>query len=420
MIRISDDTIKSNNSKSKLVYLERIGLLLIPVEGRSKRPVRKNWQNHPESAAWFEVNPGHNVGVLLGSASDGVVDIDLDDPIARRLASRILPPTGMVFGRLSNPSSHYIYRVEDDPGGTQQFQFSNHGMLCEYRSDGAQTVFPPSIHESGEEIEFVSMGDPGEVTREVLINAVGRLAAATVLAKLWAEGSRHDLALALSGALLNAKWDQDDVSNFIDAICYGADDDERADRIGGVRGTVRKLHRNEPVTGWPTLAGIIGEEAARKVAEWLEVEFSDRDHSSELVEANAFKLPEGASPYTELSNAKRFCRQHQQDCFFHSGLRKWFVWDGRRWTSSTAGTIEKMGHETVESMGIEAAKNGQEAMRWAANSCSSKGVDAMLKMAQPYLSKSARVLDRKPYLLNCLNGTLDLRTGSLEHITNPT
>lgn len=37
----------------------------------------------------------------------------------------------------------------------------------------------------------------------------------------------------------------------------------------------------------------------------------------------------------------------------------------------------------------------------------------MLKMAQPYLSKSASDLDRKPYLFNCQNGTLDLRTGKL-------
>ena len=39
-------------------------------------------------------------------------DIDLDYPLAIPIAKEILPPTGMIAGRLSNPSSHYFYKAE--------------------------------------------------------------------------------------------------------------------------------------------------------------------------------------------------------------------------------------------------------------------------------------------------------------------
>ena len=34
-----------------------------------------------------------NVGLLLGEASGGLVAVDLDDPVARKLAETFLPPT---------------------------------------------------------------------------------------------------------------------------------------------------------------------------------------------------------------------------------------------------------------------------------------------------------------------------------------
>ena len=77
---------------------------------RSKRPKPKDWQkrtaadNDPTEFA-----EGNNYGVVLGDASSGLVDIDLDCDLARKLAPYFLPPTGWIFGRSGAPRSHYLY-----------------------------------------------------------------------------------------------------------------------------------------------------------------------------------------------------------------------------------------------------------------------------------------------------------------------
>src|SRR5207248_2910327 len=112
-----------------------------------------------------------NIGVLLGEASNGLTDLDLDCGEAIALAPRLLPSTSAVFGRKSSRGSHRLYYSSltatlnfDDPlvakrngkGGLK-------ARLLEIRSSGAQTVFPGSIHESGEEITWERDGEPAHV-----------------------------------------------------------------------------------------------------------------------------------------------------------------------------------------------------------------------------------------------------------------
>lgn len=391
--------------------LQRVGARMIPVAPNSKNPIRKNWSENAENAEWFKANPDHNIGVVLGEASGGLVDIDLDDTIAKALAHLFLPPTAMIFGRRSSPSSHYIYRIQGQPGKTEKFQFGNLGMLCEYRSEGSQTVFPPSTHPTGEKIEFECDGDPLVISRAELIGAVSKLAAATLIAHSWVDGNRHQLALAISGSLSRAGWEPFEVSKFIDAICLVANDSERIDRVRAVKDTIDKHAEGRSVTGWPSVAEYIGEEKASRIAAWLGVEFDNQRLVG--IEPSLFDLMGGeTASYTDLGNARRFCEQNGDHCFFHSGFGKWFVWDGRRWSPSTAGAIEKLGHQVALGLFADAA-GSKEALRWAEQSCSATRVDAMLKMAQPYLSKCVEDLDRAPLLFNCLNGTVDLRTGQL-------
>ena len=82
-------------------------------------------------------------------------------------------------------------------------------MLVEYRSTGTQTIFPGSIHPSGEPIEWEEFDDPLPIDGRVLKDTVAKLAAAALMARHWPEeGSRQNAALALAGGLLHAGWDQ--------------------------------------------------------------------------------------------------------------------------------------------------------------------------------------------------------------------
>lgn len=107
---------------------------------------------------WWRTWPNANVGVVLGATSRNLVDIDLDSPEALRWTPRVLPAT-LTFGRKSKPQSHWIYCVTDVAPATEQLRdLGAGGMLLELRSDDGgketQTMFPPSIHPSGEEVEW--------------------------------------------------------------------------------------------------------------------------------------------------------------------------------------------------------------------------------------------------------------------------
>ncbi|OAI56434.1 hypothetical protein AYO47_09020, partial [Planctomyces sp. SCGC AG-212-M04] len=148
---------------------------VIPIPYRSKNPNRKGWEKlriTAESVPQFFNGKPQNVGVLLGQVSGGLVDVDLDHQLAVELAPKHLPPTPAIFGRASKARSHWIYRVQG-PIETTKFRSKSAGMLVEVRSDGMQTVFPPSTHESGEPIGWdEAYGDPAEIIAQTLLDAV--------------------------------------------------------------------------------------------------------------------------------------------------------------------------------------------------------------------------------------------------------
>ncbi len=256
-------------------YLQR-GWQIIPIPAGRKQPVIKEWQNlrltEDDLPAYFSDGP-INFGVLLGDPSGGLVDIDLDAPEAVRLASFFLPPTGCIFGRASKPRSHWLYRTNPSLT-TKKFQFSTPGskrptMLVEVRSTSCQTVIPPSIHPEGELVRFDADGEPADIEEVTLMRAVKRLAAASLLARYWSEGSRHDAALALAGGLIRSGWSQDEVGQFIQAVATAAEDPEVTDRVRAVHDTVVRLQSNEVCTGWPRLAELVGSDVVSQVQQWL-------------------------------------------------------------------------------------------------------------------------------------------------------
>ena len=100
--------------------------------------------------------------MLLASA---VVDVDLDCAEAIRAAPYLLPRTARFGHAPSKPASHYIYRSDlaaTEDRAAVKFIGSDKFGLLELRMGAAglaaQTVFPPSVHTSGEPIEWEGGG----------------------------------------------------------------------------------------------------------------------------------------------------------------------------------------------------------------------------------------------------------------------
>ncbi len=256
------------------------GWALIPVPHKQKRPIFRDWQHlrltADELANAFPTPT--NVGVLLGEPSGGLIDIDLDSSEAPLLADRFLPPTDAVFGRAAAPRAHRLY-LTDEAIPTAKFRDpivpTDHAraMLVELRSIGAQTLVPPSVHPSGEEIIWASNGEPVEVGADALQRAVARLAAGALLARHWpAAGNRHEAALALSGGLLRAGWKAEETADFVWHIAIAAGDEEADDRRRAVLSTSDTIATGQRITGWPTLARLIDRRVVDRARAWLQAD----------------------------------------------------------------------------------------------------------------------------------------------------
>ena len=399
-----------------LAYQAR-GWSPVPVRLGQKSPIGNDWQKQRLTAEEIpsRFRDGmHNVGVLLGEPSGNLVDIDLDAPEAAGLADALLPPTDFIFGRKSKPRSHRFYRTTETRK-TKQFKAPDGTMLVELRATGGQTVVPPSIHPSGERVEFDCNGGPVSIAGQDLERAVSRLAAATLLARSWPkQGSRHQAALALAGGLLRAGWSTEEAAIFIHAVAEAAGDEEVEDRVQAVASTGTRLDGGGDATGWPQLIELVGKKTVDAVVKWLGIR-SHRDQGASHATASGSEEVEARSDY---GNAQRLVKRHGQDLRYCHG-RGWFVWDEKRWAPDDSGEVMRRAKDTVRAIGEDAIQvNGDGRvllLKHALASESAARINAMISLAESeaVVATTPVQLDTDPFVLNVLNGTIDLRTGEL-------
>jgi hypothetical protein len=307
-------------------YQQRRGWAPIPVNGKKPcDPVtgreRARWPTlrltSAEIPGEFASPTVTGVGNILGEASKNLADVDLDCAEARAAADQLLPVTRSIFGRPGAPRSHWIY-VVDTPRSSTQFldiarknvagdaeESERAAMLVEFRCEGSQTVFPPSLHlETGERIEWIEDGEPTPVNTAELHRGVTLVAVASLLAREWprGKGNRHHLALAVAGFLLRAHVGVEDVERVIRFAAQWAADDDVRDRVKAVETTLKALCDGAEATGGPRIAEILSDAVLRRLTTWVPPHLfklmlleSRRAHAR----ARAYRTEEGPWPDDE-------------------------------------------------------------------------------------------------------------------------
>lgn len=130
------------------------------------------------------------------------------------------------------------------------------------------------------------------------------------------------------------------------------------------------------------------------------------------------EAPEGSAyNLTDLGNSERFIKQHGQNVRFVPALGIYLIWNGTHWVKDESLEIERLAKQTIKSIYSEAGeatgKDSQEIAKWAIRSESRDRLTAMLAHARSELVISHEALDKRPDLLPCTNGTIDLKTGAL-------
>jgi len=269
---------------------------------------------------------GGNVGLILGTPSSDLVDIDLDAPEGLAVADCFLPQTASVFGRASKLRSHRLYYC--DPPSPRKLSAPDGVCLVELRSTGQQTVVPPSTHPSGEVIAWASDGEPAVVDKSTLESSFGRVAAAALLARYWPPSGRHEARMALGGALARAGWTEEETVAFVRSIVQITQPgDHEADRkvTGDTRAAFAKLQRGEPVTGLPRLGELVGDGVARLAVKWLALGHQSATARPSLISVSISELLEREIKPREMLLAPILPEQGLAMLYAYRGIGKTFI-----------------------------------------------------------------------------------------------
>ena len=95
------------------------------------------------------------------------------------------------------------------------------------------------------------------------------LGACSEVARLWASGLQHELALSFSGLCLKQGIDAQLLVNIIQRICKITGDTDEQDRMNCVRTSVGKPH--DELRGYQGLVECIGKAAAERIAKLIAI-----------------------------------------------------------------------------------------------------------------------------------------------------
>jgi putative DNA primase/helicase len=404
-----------------LRFYDNEGIKLVRLSHRTKKPVDDEWQLRPLALEDIEewVRGGGDVGWQCGQVSGWMSAVDLDCEEARKLAPKFLPET-LRGAKGREAPSQYFYRSPDlgykkfselgGPGELIALKASNNGR-------GHQVAVAPSVHREKGPYHFIGGYNPAAIAvvhKDELRRRVGMLATAVLIAQLLPPsreeggGGRHDLALALVGYMLRNGEAASDVEKMLAAAWEHRKASHQAieDVRRSVRDTTTRLARNEPATGGRRL-GELFPKLPEKIADFLGWERRNmREQRHHYMR-------------TDLGNSERFVDAHRDSVLWCPARKSFLCWDGKRYAWDERGDVVKLAHAAARGIFHEAAdaesEEEQKAItKWALASQNESRINAMLSQARPYLAVGMEELDRHPWLVNCQNGTLDLRTGKLK------
>ena len=383
----------------------KAGFCPIPVKPRDKLPINAGWTSL--DIPFEELNQhflgDRNIGVVLGDISNGLVDIDLDCEEAIRLAPHLLPPTDFRFGRRSKPNSHWLYRVSAAPSTKRR---KDKDCIVELRGNGGHTVFPGSVHHTGELIEFADqladgIPESANATVEVLNAAVIRISVGSVLLRNWQSSKRHDVALAIAGYLARCGWTEEDISELIRVVAECADDDEIDGRIKDVQTTFEKHRAGEVISGIDALRDAVGDDSAKAIAKWV-----GRPQFHIPPSANSNNQITSASFSTDADSARTFADFNSQTVRFCSERDQWFV--KREAVFEPVGQAEMQGK--VSDLVEHVAKNHPQVELPRAMRSRSR-INATIELARSHNPVAADAIDQQKHLVGLSDGNvLDLVT----------
>jgi hypothetical protein len=251
------------------VFYKSLGWEPLVLPAREKAPKGK-WGNLAERSdedlrrAYSGVS---NIGIALGSRSNGLLDFDFDWPEAARIANLVLVHLPS-FGRIGSPNSHRFAKGSlgkntrfQIPAAAQNLFDTDKATVLELRGDGLQTMVPPSVHPNEELLRWnddprrIPEADGGELERYA-----GCVASLAVILNRYPRGSgnRDNICLALTGTLIRAGFADEEIDAWVTHVAALAGDEEAEKRGGKAAASRAKFDTGEETWGFRRSANSSG------------------------------------------------------------------------------------------------------------------------------------------------------------------
>ncbi len=362
---------------------------------KGKHPRIKNWNEEASTdqekiMAWWEKTPLANIGIPMGEKS-GLVALDVDtrhggDKSLEALVAEngVLPKT--ITATTGGGGKHYVFKYTDELRLKNVVGFRD-GL--DIRTQGGLIVAAPSIHQSGKRYVWDNGLSPFDIRAanmpKWLTDEICKAGTALPTKKKSVEnsplrkikeGGRNNHLTSLAGALRRKGISEE-----------------------GILATLRAENKDklEPPLEDETVVNI-----ANSITRYTP--------ESEDME---FKL-------TDVGNVERFVAMFKDTVKYCAVYKKWFVWNGKLWQQDD-GTIIEYAIHCVRSIYpyadmLPEGDKRKALMQHAIRSENGNKIKLLISLAsgKKELQAAPELWDANPWLLNCHNGTLNLKTGKLQ------
>jgi putative DNA primase/helicase len=364
--------------EAALRYAE-LGWYVVPVKG--KKPWMKDWQhrasNDPEKIkSWWREWPNANIAILAGKSGLFVLDVDgeVGQDSLNELRGDRRPKT--VRALTGGGGEHFLFKRPKDGLRNRTGVMPGLDIKC----DGGLFVAPPSLHKSGKLYRWKKGRSPFDLNPAKVPG--------------W--------LLKLIEAQARPPQCGDKVIPF----------HQRNTRFASIGGSLRRRGASESAI-----------DACLQVVNKEQCEHPLEESEVQGIAKSLSKYDPGSQEFapSDLGNAERLTFHHGADLRFCKELG-WVVWDGKRWGQDKTDEVYRRAKETVRSIYHEAGQetldeNKRKDLARFAMKCEQRNrIVNMVDLAQKEADVIVRPeeFDTDPYLLNCENGTIDLRSGELK------
>lgn len=383
------------SSMDKVLDLAKLGFRLHPLHSRNKVPLLGQWHKRASTIEstlrlWASQYKECNWGIATGEES-GIVVIDIDPThdghITWDALVREYGEVNTVSVKTGSGGTHYYFKypsgesIGNSPG--------NMGKGIDVRGNDGQVVAPFSIHPNGNVYQWIKSPDDIEIA---------------------------DLP----------QW-------ILDRIKAGVISD-----FSPVGNNIEKGNRNNSIYHAALALARQGspmEFALTAVHQWMKEQGHDDVSEQEVLATvnsaykSANKKVLDIADKSDTLNAEMLIDTYGEDLVYVSGMG-WFHWNGKVWepdednaivTQLFIACMKTMKEETLQRMAAASSKNEVKdlstMLQWTVKSLSIGSINAAIELASTFAKVRKTTSDIDPinslWLLNCNNGTIDLKTGEL-------